>query len=140
MMIPDVNVLLYAVNADAPFHVRSKRWIERSLSGQETIGFDWVVLLGFLRLSTKRQVMPSPMSVEDAWSEIAGWTGRRIARIIVPDTTHAARLRTLTEQVGTGGNLTTDAHIAALALANDARVCSFDRDFERFPGVTRVEP
>ena len=71
---------------------------------------------------------------------IDAWTSRRVAEMVVPDATHALRLRTLVERFGTGGNLTTDAHIAAMALANDARVCSFDNDFDRFDGVQRIEP
>ena len=140
MLIPDVNVLLYAINEQAPHHLSSKRWIEAALSGTETVGFDWVVLLGFLRLATKRGVLPSPLPIADAWNEVDNWTARSIATVITPGDTHSARLRRLIEGVGTGGNLTTDAHIAAMALANNARICSFDNDFDRFDGVVRIEP
>ena len=94
MLIPDANVLLDAINESGPHHDSSKHWIERALSGTETVGFDWVVLLGFLRLSTKRGVLPSPLSISDAWDEVDGWTSRsRATRLVgaLPVTRRPAR-------------------------------------------------
>ena len=139
MIIPDVNVLLYAVNSSASHHLASRDWLETSLNATETIGFDWVVLLGFLKISTNRTILPSPLSTSEAWDIIDGWIRQSVADVITPGPGHAVRLRALTETIG-AGNLTTDAHIAAMALGLGARICSYDRDFERFDGIVRIEP
>jgi predicted nucleic acid-binding protein len=51
--IVDANLLLYATDARSPRHVAARSWLERQLSGDETIAFAWVVLLAFVRLSTR---------------------------------------------------------------------------------------
>lgn len=140
MIIPDVNVLLYAVNSSAQHHEASKTWLEQALNGHETIGFDWVVLLGFLRISTHRSILPSAFTIQEAWDVMDGWLRQPLAATITPRPSHALLMRRYSEQTGTGGNLTTDAHIAAMAVAHQARICSFDRDLERFDEVERIEP
>jgi uncharacterized protein len=138
MVIPDVNVLLYAINSAAPHHPASRRWLEGALNGDETVGFDWVVILGFVRISTHPSILPHPLASSAAWDIVDGWLARPVSEVIRADATHAARLRQFT--LRQGGNLVTDAHLAALAVAYGARVCSFDRDFERFESVVRLEP
>ncbi len=140
MIIPDANVLLHAINADAPHHSSSRTWLETALNGAETIGFDWVVLLAFLRISTHASILPKPLSVTEAWDVVTGWTSRSIAEVLSIPPAHAERLRTFTVEVGLGGNQTTDAHLAAMALGRGARICSFDSDFDRFAGITRISP
>ena len=65
MKLVDVNVLLYAVNSDGPNHAEARAWLERSLSGTETVAFSWLVLLAFLRLSTRVAVFPAASTVND---------------------------------------------------------------------------
>ncbi len=60
--------------------------------------------------------------------------------MVAPGPGHWAILKSLLRQAGTAGNLTTDAHIAALALEHGCTICSADNDFKRFPGVTHINP
>lgn len=140
MKLPDLNVLLYAVDEKSPLHSRAKPWLESTLSGAETVAFAWVVLVGFLRLSTRSAVFERPLSAGEAFDVIDGWLHRQVAVVVHPTQRHSALLRQLIEPLGTAGNLTTDAHIATLAIEHDAEVCSTDSDFSRFPGVRWVDP
>jgi len=132
----DANVLLYAINVDARHHVLSRRWLDDALSGATTVGFSWVVLLAFIRLATKVDLFPRPLVVDDALDRVDRWLAAPPAVVVEPTVDHARILRRLLDEVGTGGNLANDAHLAALAIGHRATVVSFDRDFGRFGSVT----
>jgi toxin-antitoxin system PIN domain toxin len=133
--IPDANVLLYAVDATSPRHRPARRWLEEQLSGTETVGFAWIVLLAFLRLSTSPRIFREPLGPEEALDLIDEWLAQPCAAVVHPGARHSAVLRELLRPLGTAGNLTTDAHLAALAIEHGAELCSSDADFSRFPGL-----
>lgn len=140
MLLVDANLLLHAVNADAVEHAVARPWLERRLSGSEVVGFAWVALLAFVRIGTRDGLLPSPMSPTEAFGHIEEWLGQRPAIVVNPTVRHTAVLRGLLEPLGTAGNLTTDAHLAALAVEHGATLVSFDRDFDRFPGLSWRRP
>lgn len=140
MIIPDVNLLVYASNVDEPFHGRAKRWLEEALSGAEPVGLAWNVLLGFLRLTTRANVLPKPLEVEQALGIVDSWLRLPVVRIIEPGPRHLELLRQLLTIAGTRGDLTSDAHLAAIAIEHDAEVYSSDADFGRFAGLRWRNP
>jgi toxin-antitoxin system PIN domain toxin len=140
MKIVDLNVLLYAVNTDAAQHKRARAWWEDAVNGEETLGLPWVVLLGFLRLSTNPRVFPRPLASDAAAAKVNGWLGRENVRVVREKDEHWETLQPLLGTVGTAGNLTTDAHLAALALSHDAVLVSTDTDFARFSGLRWENP
>ena len=140
MKITDVNLLLYAIDATTPRHPAARRWLEERLSGTETFAFAWVVLLAFVRLSTNGRVFEHPLDVGDAFDIVQGWLVQPCATVVHPTDRHTAVLRELLEPLGTAGNLTTDAHLAALAIEHGAELCSSDSDFSRFQGVRWNDP
>lgn len=140
MILVDANVLLYAVNEADPRHEEAHRWLDTSLAGREAVGFAWTVLLAFVRLSTKVALFPHPLPVRDALDRIAEWTAQPPSVIVEPTPRHLELMAGLLATIGTGGNLVSDAHLAALALEHDAVVVSYDTDFDRFRGVRRREP
>lgn len=140
MKLLDANVLIFAVNADAREHKRAIHLVESALSGRESVGFAWLPLLAFLRVSTRSGLFARPLSTAKAFSFIDVWLGWPNSRILEPGENHAVILRKLLEQTGTAGNLTGDAHLAALALEHGAELVSFDRDFARFPGLRTLVP
>ncbi len=140
MNLVDANVLLYAVNEDAGHHVSAKRWLDGALNGSSSVGFPWISLLAFLRLSTKVGLFPAPLPVNQALSIVDTWTGAPSAMVVHPTTKHFEHLRELLSVAGTGGNLVSDAHLAALALEHRATVITYDADFTRFPGVRSERP
>lgn len=140
MVVVDANVLLDAVNQSAPNHRRAKRWIESALGREEAVGFSWVALLAFLRIATLPALSPAPLSVAAALEVLADWLEAGPATVVEPTARHASVLGGLLLESGTAGNLVTDAHLAALAVEHGARLCIFDRDFNRFAGVASFAP
>lgn len=140
MQIVDVNVLLYAVNEDAPNHAVARKWLDRSLSGEEPVGFAWQVVLAFLRLTTRHGLFPTPLTTEAATDVVRGWLGEPLAVVVEPTARHLQLLRGLLLETGSRGNLVGDAHLAALALEHGAGIVSFDADFGRFAGVRWTRP
>jgi toxin-antitoxin system PIN domain toxin len=140
MKIVDLNILLYAVNSEADGHARARAWWEQALNDEEIVGLPWVVVLGFLRLSTNRRVFPRALSAGAATAKIDTWLARQNVRIVRENDEHWQTLKPLLHSSGTGGNLTTDAHLAALAISHDAVLVSSDGDFARFRGLRLENP
>lgn len=140
MKVPDLNLLIYAVDQSAPSHTAALRWWNALLSGTETVAFSWTVLLGFLRLTTNPRIMETPLTAEHALDYIDRWLAHPVTTVIDPTPRHASVLRDLFAGVGTAGNLVSDAHLAALAIEHGAELCSADHDFGRFPGLQWVNP
>lgn len=135
MKTPDVNVLLYAINADAPQQAVAARWLERAYADPGGIGYAWIALLGFLRIATRPGIFTRPLTLDEALGQVDAWLNHSRARVIHPTSRHAAVLARLLIGAGRGGDLVTDAHLAAVAIEHDAELVSFDRDFGRFPGL-----
>lgn len=140
MKLVDANVLLYAVNVDARHHRSARTWLDDSLSGGATIGFSWTVLLAFVRLVTRAGLFPSPMSPDEAFDRLDAWLGAPAAVLVEPTARHASIMRDLLNEVGVGGNLVNDAHLAALALEHGADIVSYDHDFSRWVAVRWAPP
>ncbi len=136
MIVPDANLLLYAYDSRSPFHTRARSWWETTLSGTQAVGLTHAVVFAFVRIGTSARAYENPWSVADAAAHVRSWLARRCVRMLLPDVDHADRVIHLLEAArSAGGNLVTDAQIAALALQHDAEVHTADRDFMRFPGV-----
>lgn len=140
MIVPDVNLLVYATNRSAPEHRRAVEWWNGCLTGSETVGLPWAVLLAFLRLTTSVRVVPAPLSFADASTVVDGWLERPQTTVVDPTRRHTAVMRDLLGPVGVAANLVPDGHLAALAIEHGAVLCSSDRDFGRFPGLRWLNP
>ena len=140
MKIVDLNVLLYAVDENAAHHAAALRWWETAINGDEAVGLPWIVLLGFLRLATNPAVFPHPLEAETALRKVDGWLALEATRPVAERDEHWAVLRSLLAEAGTAGNLTTDAHLAALAISHGGVLISFDNDFSRFKGLRWESP
>jgi toxin-antitoxin system PIN domain toxin len=136
----DLNLLMYAVNRDSPSHAAARSWLEQALSGDEAVAIPWAVILGFLRLTTSPRVMPRPLTPEQAIEVVDGWLALPAVAAIAPGEEHWRILRSLLGASGTAGNLTTDAHLAALAMEHGCELCSTDSDFGRFSGLRWHNP
>jgi toxin-antitoxin system PIN domain toxin len=140
MIIVDANVLIYAVNSNSPLHRKAKAWLEDVLSGPDTVGLSWTVLLAFLRLTTRSGIFETPLSVETAFDVVDAWLAQPSVVTVDPTAQHLRVVRDLLLPLGTGGNLTSDAHLAALAIEHGAELCSSDSDFDRFPRLRWRNP
>ena len=140
MKVVDLNVLLYAVNEDAPHHRRIVRWWEQALHGDEGIGLAWVVVLGFLRTATNPRIVPHPLTAGDALDQVDAWLALDVVSFVTETRDHWRVLRSLLGEAGVAGNLTTDAHLAAMAVTRGAVLASCDGDFARFPSLRWENP
>lgn len=140
MILPDANLLLYAVNTGEPRHAQARAWWEAVLSGTEPVGLAWPVVLAFLRLSTHPKVFPRPLTAGAAAARVDEWFAQPNVVPAEATTGHWILLKELLSELGTAGNLTSDAHLAALAIEHGAVLCSADNDFARFPKLRWVNP
>ena len=140
MTLSHVDLLLYAYDPSSAQHEHARAWLEERLSGVEAFGFAWVVLLALVRLVTSSRVFESPLVVGDALDTVDLWLAAPCSTIVHPGPRHAVLVRQLLAPLGARGNLTTDAHLAALALEHDADLCSADPDFSRFSGLRWSNP
>jgi toxin-antitoxin system PIN domain toxin len=136
----DVNLFLYAVDETSPRYEPAHAWMQQTLSGSETVALSWTTLVGFVRLSTRAHLFEQPLDVGEALDLVDEWLARPCTTVVHPTERHAKVLRELLAPLGTAGNLTTDAHLAALAIEHGALLCSCDADFSRFPGLRWVDP
>lgn len=139
-MVVDVNVLLYAVNSDSVHHEHAHRWLVQASNTPGSLGLTWTVMVGFVHLATNPRVWPLPLTPDEAFDYVDRLIAAPGSTVLEPTARHASVLRGLLLDSGTAGNLTNDAHLAAIAVGHGVGVCSYDTDFERFRGVRRVEP
>ncbi len=140
MIVIDANLLIYAIDADSSHHQASRRWLEKTLSGTTWVALPYIVVLAFLRLTTRPGIMRKPLPPDVALDFVDTWLKQPYLTLLTPGPHHWPILRNLLYASGTAGNLTSDAHIAALALEHGATVYSADNDFKRFVGIRHVNP
>jgi uncharacterized protein len=140
VLIPDINLLVYAYNSDAPEHAKAKRWWEETLSGETTVGLPWTVLLGFIRIMTSRRILIDPMPMDEAIAHVRSWMAQPQTEVVHPGPRHLDLVGRLATESGVSSELTTDLHLAALAIEYQAELHSNDTDFGRFAGLRWVNP
>jgi toxin-antitoxin system PIN domain toxin len=138
--VPVVNLPVYAHNSGAPHHAASRAWLEQTLSGVVPVGLPWAISLGFIRLVTHARVVMPPMAPADALGCIRALLACSRVRVLEPGPRHLDILERLLATIGVGGALTTDAHLAALAIEHPCELHSNDADFARFPGLRWHNP
>jgi len=140
MILPDVNLLVYAHNSRDLQHEKALAWWNRSLQGHDGIALAWVVILGFIRITTHPKVFENPLPVSDALARVEEWLTLPQVHLIHPPQTHFQTLSRMLKSLNTGANLTTDAHLAALAIERGLILHTTDADFSRFPGLKWKNP
>lgn len=140
MIIPDINLLIYAYNDQDSHHQTAKTWWETRLNGTSPVGLPWIVSAGFIRIITHPKVLRSPIENVEAIEIVKSWLDQPCVRTPNPGPDHAELLFRFLTECGTAGNLTTDAQLAAIAVEHQATLCSNDTDFSRFSGLRWKNP
>ena len=140
MIIPDLNILIYAYNASAKEHAKAKAWWEQQIGSGELIGIPWVVLLGFLRILSGTKVVEEPYRTEELFSIIDSWLSYTNVQPLEQTLESYQVLKELMIELNLSGASTTDASIAALAFANKAKVATNDTDFFRYKELELLNP
>lgn len=140
MIVPDVNLLVYAVISGFPQHSRAHAWWEETINGSSRVGLTHPALFGFLRIATSARVLSSPLTVKAAIDYVEGWLDQPNVELLTPGPKHLGIAFGLLHDIGTAGNLTTGIQLAAHAIEHNGEVHSNDTDFARFPKVKWVNP
>jgi toxin-antitoxin system PIN domain toxin len=140
VILPDANLLLYAYNTSSPFHTKSAAWWSKCLSGSEPVVLCPVVLFGFVRIATSARAFPRPLTIQEASTHVHDWLEQPVAQLLEMEFQDVEQALALLAEAGTGGNLTTDAQIAAMSLRLGAIVHTVDTDYVRFPRVRWFNP
>lgn len=139
-MLVDANLLLFARDAQSPFHTRSRDWLTAALNGPVRVGLPWQSLVAFVRISTHPRVYDRPLDPDEAWQQVDEWLEAASVWTPSPTQRHATVLGELVRRYQIRGNLASDAHLAALAIEHGLELCSADTDFARFSEVRWVNP
>jgi uncharacterized protein len=140
VILPDVNLLVYAIDESSAFHQQSRDWWNELLSSAEPVALCYPSVLGFIRLTTNRRVFESPLAVGTALSHVQSWLEQPNTSVVVPSARHWPILEKLLRGANVGANLTTDAHLAALAIEHGCTLHSNDSDFQRFRDLSWKNP
>ena len=140
MILPDVNLLIYAYNDQAPQHQLARDWWEGLLNGKAPVGLPWITITGFIRLMTHPRILVTPLDVPSTLGHVRAWLAQPPVRVVQPGSRFEQLFLDYLARLGTAGNLTTDAHLAALAVEHQAELHSTDSDFARFDGLRWLNP
>ena len=140
MIIPDANLLIYAYDSKSDLQPPAGRWLRQILSGSEPVGFTWLSIGAFLRISTNLSLGRSALPMAVAIEIVDQWLGRRVVRLIVPGDHHWASLKEMLIAGRVQGPIVTDAQLAALTIEHGGVLHTTDRDFARFPGLRWFNP
>jgi toxin-antitoxin system PIN domain toxin len=140
VIVPDVNLLLYAQVAGFAEHPTARRWWEGLMRGDKVVGLGAPAVFGFVRLATSPRVFDKPLPVPDALARVDEWLSRPHVRFALPGPRHLEIAFGLLRELGAAGDLTTDTQLAALAIEHQGELHSNDTDFSRFPRLRWVNP
>ncbi len=140
MILPDVNLLIYAHNVAAPLHEPAREWWEELLTERRPVALPWAVTMGFIRLVTHPKVLIEPLSPQKALKRVGTWLAWSSVRVLEPGPRHLQILGELFAATSVAASLTTDTHLAALAIEYQCELHSNDADFTRFPGLRWSNP
>lgn len=136
----DANVLLCAHHRQFPYHEQARSWLADIVAHAALVGIPWPSILAFVRISTHQRALEHPLDEITARSVVEGWLAQPSVRVPVPTDRHAGLFGDLLVRGKAGGNHSTDAHLAALAIEWGLVLVSADRDFARYPGLRWHNP
>lgn len=140
MILPDVNVLLYAFREDSTDHARYRAWLERVVNGDEAYGMSPQVLCSVVRIATHPRIYVSPARFEEVIRYVRVLLEQPHCTAIQPGTRHFSIFEGLCRKATASGNIVQDAWFAALAVESGCEWITTDGDFARFPGLRWRRP
>ena len=140
MILPDLNLLLYAYNSHVTQHQFARDWWESAVNSEELIALPHEVLFGFVRIATNPRLGDAAIGLREAEAVVQSWIGLPQARVVTPTAGHFSRVMDLMTQAMARGTVLSDAVLAAYAMEHRACLCTNDSDFSRFPGLDWMNP
>jgi uncharacterized protein len=139
VILPDVNVLIYAFREDAPQHAVCRPWLVEVLSRDSRFGLSPLTLAAVVRITTGPSYT-NPSSIEEAFKFCDYLLNQPHCHVVVPGDRHWEIFRRLCQETNTRGPRVTDAWFAALAIEWGCEWITLDRDYARFPGLKSSVP
>lgn len=139
MILPDVNLLIYAYDEYSPFHKASVKWLEH-LMESEQVFLSWHTITGFIRIITNPRASDDPFSIQEAIAAVDQWLARDNVHLISLDKTNWPLYSRMLIEGQASGNLVMDAHLAAMSASCGAKMATTDKDFSRFSGIQTINP
>jgi uncharacterized protein len=140
MILPDVNVLIFAFRQDAPEHSLCSRWLASAVNGDSAFGISPLVLAAVVRVMTNRRTYARPSTITEAFSFCHALIGQPNCQLVESGARHFEIFRRLCVESNVHGADVTDAWYAALAIESGCEWITLDRDFARFPGLKWSAP
>ncbi len=140
MILPDLNLLLYAYNPHVPQYQKVATWWAGVMNGEELVGLPYEICLGFVRIATNNRLGAATVPLAKARAVVAGWLELPQARVLIPAPNHFEQVMNLMDAAMGSGALVSDAVLAAYAIQNRATLYSNDADFSRFAGLAWKNP
>jgi uncharacterized protein len=140
MLMPDVNVLVYAHREDTEHHGPSAQWLTTVATGRGPFALSELVLSGFVRVVTNRRIFVDPSPLEAALEFVAELVSRPQCRRVRPGHRHLGIFTELCRAARVQGGLVADAYHAALAIEHGCTWITFDTDFARFESLSWSVP
>ncbi len=139
MILPDVNLLVYAHDTTSEFHDSAAAWLKDALTTQQVF-FTWHTIAGFLRIVTNNRIYENPLDMPRAIQIVDSWLALDSAHLVSLKKANWPTFAKMLLEAQATGNLVMDAHLAAMAASCGATLASTDRDFTRFPGLQFTDP
>ena len=135
MILPDVNVLIYAFREDSPEHEKCRLWLESVVRGEMAYGMSPQVLAAVVRVVTRPRIFVPPTPLEEALAFANLLVDQPHCQVIQPGARHWGIFAGLCRRARASGNLVPDAWFAALAIESGCEWITTDRDYARFEGL-----
>jgi len=136
----DANILLYAYDSDSHHHAVCRSWLEAAFNSEESVALPWQTLLAFVRICTNPRATKRPLQSSEACDIVSTWLDQPNVSVVESGERFWSILKDQLLEAQVTGPLVTDAALAALALEHGAILCSVDKDFRRFRGLTLIDP
>jgi toxin-antitoxin system PIN domain toxin len=140
VILPDVNVLIYAFRRDTPPHETSKAWLDSVIAGEARFGVSKLVLSAVVRIVTNQKIFNVPSALSETFGYCASLIRQPHCEAVEPGERHWDLFSRLCSETGTKGPRVTDAWFAALAIEHGCTWITYDRDYARFPDLDWQEP
>jgi len=140
VLLPDVNILVYAHREDAPGHERFRIWLEELINGDEAYGISDLVCSGFIRIVTHPAIFDPPSTIDEALTFLDRLVSQPACVRIAPGARHWQIFSGLCRATRARGNHVPDAYFAALAIESGSEWITSDGDYGRFPGLRWRRP
>jgi toxin-antitoxin system PIN domain toxin len=140
VILPDVNVLIYAFRRDTAHHETCKPWLDNIVGGDAQFGIYPLVLSAVTRITTNPRIFMQPSPIDEVFAYCDNLLNQPHCEIVRPGERHWAVFTRLCIETNTRGPRIADAWLAALAIEHACTWITYNRDYARFADLDWRSP